>query len=141
MRREIAERLAASKVPGIDVEQVRLILDEFFSQLAVCSVCGGSGVFTYDRRTTVTVATGNGGTEPRSIPKGMKLPCPRCVMSGSPRTDPDFVAWVCLDDQTSLSCRNEPRNLEPEPDHSHCGLRLFLPFDSGMLPAPGDAEL
>lgn len=49
MRREVAERLAATAVDELRVEHAHAVIGAFLTELAGCQVCAGSGEFTFPR--------------------------------------------------------------------------------------------
>jgi len=138
VKRDIAERIAATAVKGVSLDDVQLILSEYLTQLATCSMCGGEGRFTCGRKTELILLNEAGDRcEQRFIKQGTTGPCPQCggpVTADGGGTDPDYVAWHCTegsDDASCHSCQHGDRNAKRA--HAKCGFRVMLPFDPAVL--------
>jgi len=131
MRRDIAERIAATTVEGVTVEDARTIIGAFLDQLALCAVCGGSGRFTFGRNVAIPMRAKPGGNLPdfeRVIEAGTEGPCPRCgseSLDEHAAGDPGYVAWHCTLKASDTACHQARRD---GGGHDDCGPRIVLPL-------------
>jgi hypothetical protein len=133
MKRDTAERFAATAVEGVTLDQARLIIREFLTGLALCSMCGGSGEFTFERAMTFELddLSAPGRKDERVVPAGTTAPCPRCRgrYDRDAAGDPEFVGWRCVQGSRAIDCHNErARGDEHRAGHAECGYRVFLPL-------------
>lgn len=135
MDHEMAVRLASTVVPEVTVDQARLIVSEFLSQLAVCSMCGGEGKFVAGHGFTYPVPERNRnvlGTNGITIDKGTTWDCPQCGTHDRDESvgkDPRFIGWHCLDGYRQGECQSAKREPRYEHLHTDCGYRILLPLD------------
>ena len=137
MKREIAERIAATMVEGVTVGQAREIIGSFLTEIARCPVCDGSGEITFAR--DVQIATTEPGRSPgdggRFIQQGTTGTCPLCGSiepNETGRGDPEFVFWYCEKGDSNRNCWiDRDRDGEHRNGHAACGLRVMLPLEGG----------
>lgn len=133
MKRDIAERFAATAVDRLSLDEARKVVEEFLLSLARCSMCGGSGEFTFGRdvRFQVVDPFRSQAKEERVIPDGTRTPCPACRGSEGNEApgDPEFVAWHCLSGDRDDDCHAMKRRADDLGDsHASCGWRIVLPL-------------
>jgi hypothetical protein len=136
MKRDIAERLAATAVDGVTVDQARTIIETFLTQIARCPVCDGSGRIVYGREMVIETRAGDfnaavldGG---RRIPKGTAGSCPRCGSSEpeeNGKGDPEWVAWHCAKGDGDEFCRSDRTGDDGRRvGHAECGFQVMFPY-------------
>lgn len=132
MKRDIAERFAATAVHGLSLDDARRVVGEFLISLARCSTCGGAGEFTFGRDVEIRVDDPNrSGGERRVIPTGTQAPCPACrgTEKAEAAGDPDYVAWHCAVGERDGDCRDDRgRHQDRSKPHLECGWRVMLPL-------------
>lgn len=138
VKRDVAERFAATAVKGVSLDDVRLILAEHLTQLATWSMCGGEGRFTCGRRTELALLNESGDRHERwFIEQGTLGPCPKCggpVTANGGGADPDYVAWHYTEGPADASCHNcQHGDANAKKAHAKCGYRVMLPFDPAQL--------
>lgn len=127
MKRDIAERLAATKIcDDVTVEQTRAIIREFLTELARCPVCDSSGEFTYRRDVQVQITEARGPAHV-TVKAGTPAVCPLCAGS---QYDPTYVVWHCKKAETESPCRRDDRC--PREGHEECGDHLILPLEEAQ---------
>ena len=130
VKREVAERLAATAVEGISVAQAQEIIKAYVNALKVCQVCEGSGKFMAGRRVAVFVTDRRGDNlEERFIEPGSPVRCPRCGDGEVGGTDPDFVTWFCAMGFLVKRCEEARNDPSARAAHPQCGWRIMLPLD------------
>jgi hypothetical protein len=140
VKRDTAERLAATIVPGVSVEDAQAIIQEFLTQLARCPVCDGTGMFTFasDVKIDARDPTGHPLVDAR-VDKGTTTSCPCC---GGEKWDPEFVAWHCFRGDRNSDCQHDKNGDKGRREpHANCGYRVMLPLVAarrghGHLDAP-----
>jgi hypothetical protein len=145
MKRDLAERIAATTVEGVTFDQAREIIGAFLTEIARCPVCDGSGEITFARDVQISTtepgrASGDGR---RYIEKGTVGSCPLCGStepSESARGDPEFVAWHCEQGDSNRDCWNDREHPDRRDSHVSCGLRVMLPLEKGRTSPLGGAE-
>lgn len=142
MKREIAERLAATAVEGVTVKDAQTIIETFLTELASCPVCDGSGRTTFVHGVDIAAAEQSGkqlGIV--NVLPGTEGSCPRCgsyKAEDNGHGDPEFVAWHCAHDKTKSDCRKmqtADQNGE-RAKHAACGFRVVLCFTPKSNPGP-----
>lgn len=139
---ELAERIAASMVDGVTVDQAHLIIQTFLEQLARCPVCDGSGRFTFRRDLELDVRDRlSPRAADRYIPAGTSGTCPFCG-TNDPQTsgkgDSEWVGWHCYLGQREDYCRADQQRdaADYREPHADCGWRIMIPYEP---PASGSA--
>ncbi len=131
MKPELAELLAATDGDEVRVVHARRIITTFTEKLAMCSMCDGTGEFTFAHDVDLALRDALhkplAGREFTLVKAGTEGDCPRC---GGTRFDPEFVAWRCFSELIEIRCREAQRKTGPDrKPHAHCGYRVMLPFD------------
>jgi hypothetical protein len=131
MKRDIAERMAATKIcEDLTVKQAKAVIQEFLAQLAQCPVCDGTGEFIFGRDVEIDTKDHMGrplGDRERRIEKGTTSSCPRC---GGEKVDPEFVVWHCVHGDREMDCRHYKNGGNgSHKDHAECGHRVMLPLE------------
>lgn len=138
MKRDIAERIAATSVEDFTVEKVRTVIAAFLSELARCPLCNGDQTFTFPRDVWIDTVDNYGrplGGTGRYIKAGTVASCPLCGDDRDyPRVngDPEHVAWHCElgeSDRQCLSDKDADKS-ERREVHAKCGWRIMLPHAS-----------
>jgi len=124
MKRDMAERMAATAVDGVSVP-AGAVIREFLTQLARCPACDGSGTFTFPKDLEVEVKDRHGSHEGSYVPSGATSVCPLCM---GEKHDPAFVAWHCVQGRDDRDCRHDWNNAEERNGHAACGWKVMLPL-------------
>ena len=129
MNVDMAQRLAATAVDGVTVDDAKAIIRSFIVELLRCPVCNDTGSFTYQYEASVHLVEQRGGSpRERRIPEGTIATCPRCGgidSQNTPRGDPEFVLWHCLGPDHERRCSADmPGESER---HVRCGYRVMIP--------------
>jgi len=143
MKREIAERLAASCVDGVSIADAVKVINAFVSEIAKCSVCDGQGTVKVARGAHFKLAgVGAGFDQPPEgsyIEAGNVISCPRCgsrhFAEEALKHDPDWVGWRCYLGFSESACRAERENeasdkVWTQRPHAKCGYQVMLPLES-----------
>jgi hypothetical protein len=128
VEREEAVWLAAAEVEGVSVEQARDVVAKFLAQVVQCSVCNGTGTFTF-LRDFKTAKTHGKRLGDRTILAGTTVQCPLCV---GERLDPRYIGWHCVREHGYERCAADSRS----EDHPGCGLRVMLPLPNHPAAEP-----
>ena len=130
MDHETALRFASSLSDDVKASDIEDALAEYFKWLSTCSVCNGTGSFTYGREYKFRTSTGM-VAEYDSLEVGDTGPCPKCVgteaTDNSSPGDPDWVVWHCVDGDSDHNCQLRGEDGRPFAQHEQCGYRLLLP--------------
>jgi hypothetical protein len=136
MKRDTAERLAATQVEGLTVDDARKVIAVFLRELARCPVCDGSGSFVFGRDVVVETTEDDGrrGRAEQYVAAGTAGSCPCCGSrdpEASGKGDPEWVAWHCVQGERDETCRRDSKEHEERRNgHAACGWRVLLPADT-----------
>ncbi|MGO9872681.1 MAG: hypothetical protein ACLPVY_02685 [Acidimicrobiia bacterium] len=141
MKREIAERLAASCVDGVSVADARKVINAFLSEIAKCSVCDDQGTLKVARGAHFELAGGGFDQPPEGsyIEAGKLISCPRCGSrhpeEAALKHDPDWVGWRCYLGFSESDCRGERESDTSDKGwtkrpHAKCGYQVMLALES-----------
>lgn len=128
MKREMAERMAATEVEGVTVEAAQKVVATFLQMLGTCQVCGGTGLFVCPTGAQVTATF---DVDARTRAETVYLvagpqQCPQCHgVHGSNGGDPEYVRWECLVVGPYTCSLNNKLGQE----HDRCGLRVMVPWE------------
>jgi hypothetical protein len=124
MKQDTAERLAATAVKGLSVEDAKAVIQAFLSHIKLCLVCDGTGEFTFSSEIEIATMNDPAQLEDRRIAAGTIVKCPKC---GGEGTDPEFVSWSCRHGDRSYDCRHyKDGGSGSNKDHVDCGYRITL---------------
>lgn len=131
MKRDIAERFAATAVDGLSLDDARNVVREFLRCLVLCPVCAGSGEFIFGRDVELRLDDVYARDQLHRILAGTAGPCPMCRGREENEAvgDPEYVAWHCVQGNGDDRCASDRTQEEDRrQQHQSCGWRVMLPL-------------
>lgn len=111
------------------INQAKALIDEYLRRLAECSVCDGSGRFSFPLGMELDHLLDRSGNEIRNpyVRAGTPGTCPGC---GGKQHDPEFFAWHCFNESKLDRCDNNRDQVTAlREEHATCGYRLMILLD------------